>query len=318
MSEKPKKFTIRYDEGVVLLGKRGSGKTSAIRFLITKLLKSYNFTILDSLGNYADLDGQENIDYHTIIPSDTDEVTQIIDEALEQGDRMVVIDEIDLYSIKKNTGLYDLINLGRNFGVGYIAASRRTASIDKSILANARWIIVFQHILPQDLEVLTDWFSLPEEKFRDLQEHEVLIFRDGEEIWKGIFPYTKAPEQVSLHRRRPKAKGKEPEKSKEKEPKEKEPEDEGEAEPEVEIEEPKEEEKVVENRCIVCGKSVDDHTPAELDSCLDKLKGFYHFKEEENVDEFHLKPDLWLTPPDLDKKPRVPLGTRYPMPDEYS
>jgi hypothetical protein len=122
---------------------------------------------------------------------------------------MVVIDEIDRYKSEKGSMVNELVNLGRNYGVGGIFAARRTADVNKDILANSPYIFTFQHILPQDLSVLIDWFAQDEAVFRDLQQFEAILFKDGEQIWVGKVPemQTTAPTKKPPPPKKPKNKG---------------------------------------------------------------------------------------------------------------
>ena len=210
--EKPK-LEVDVNQKIAILGKTGSGKSNLVKVLMTDILPDYKFVVLDAIGNLTEYDGQPNVDYHQTNPSDEADVDQIIYSALEKGDCMVVIDEVDRYNSKKGTMLNELVNVGRNYGVGGIFAARRTASIDKDILANSAFIFTFQHILPQDLDVLMDWFAQPEDTFRDLQEFEAILFKDGDQIWSGKVPEmpTTTPSKKPMLPKKPKGKGKGPE-----------------------------------------------------------------------------------------------------------
>ena len=182
------KIEVKVSDKITILGKTGSGKTNLIKVLITDIFKDYEFVFLDSLGNFAEYEGKPNIEYHLVTPSNTEEVDQIIYAAMERGNCMVVMDEVDRYNSKPGTMLNELVNVGRNYEAGGIFAGRRTADISKDILANSAFIFTFQHILPQDLDVLIDWFAQPEETFRDLQEYEAILFNNGVQVWQGIVP----------------------------------------------------------------------------------------------------------------------------------
>jgi len=276
--EKPK-LEVDVSDKITILGKTGSGKTNLIKVLLSDILKDYQFVLLDALGNFAEYDGQPNIDYHQVSPADTAGVDEILYSALERGDCMVVMDEVDRYQTKPGTMLNELVNVGRNYNVGGIFAARRTADVNKDILANSPYIFTFQHILPQDLDVLIDWFAQPEEVFRDLQEFEAILFHNGEQMWVGKVPEkpttkpTAKPTPPKKPKGKDKEKGKEPEPGPEKgkepsEPKEKgpptppsgegkepevPPEEEPEEEPEPEEPEAEKEEGAF--KCDQCGKT---------------------------------------------------------------
>lgn len=179
-------FQIRQDDGVVLLGKRRSGKTEGIKFLVREL--PYKFRVLDVVGNLTELKALPNVEYFLINPHDEKDIDQKL-KGIDNPPRMLVLDEGDRYSygIQRKTLLSDVINIGRNYGVGYIVSARRTATLPKDFVANEDWAFVFRHIYPNDLEVLTEWFELPEERFRDLEPYHFLLFHDGELTAEGVF-----------------------------------------------------------------------------------------------------------------------------------
>jgi energy-coupling factor transporter ATP-binding protein EcfA2 len=271
------KIEVDVSDKIAILGKSGSGKTNLIKVLISDVLKDYQFVLLDALGNFSEYEGKPNVEYHQITPTDEATVDDIIYSALERGNCMVVMDEIDRYKSKPGSMVNELVNLGRNYGVGGIFAARRTADVNKDILANSPFIFTFQHILPQDLDVLIDWFAQPEEVFRDLQEYEAILFKDGEQAWQGKVPEKPTTKPTAKPRQPKKPKGKDKDKDgkdskdgsekepepKEKEPKEPEEPEEPEAPPEEEPaeeppeEKPPEEEKTEEKErvqwCAGCG-----------------------------------------------------------------
>jgi uncharacterized C2H2 Zn-finger protein/energy-coupling factor transporter ATP-binding protein EcfA2 len=282
------KLEVDVSDKITVLGKTGSGKTNLIKVLLSDILPDYKFVLLDSLGNYAEYEGQANVEYHLVNPTNTEEVDEIIYAALEAGDCMVVVDEVDRYQAKKGTMLNELVNLGRNYGVGGIFAARRTADVEKGILANSPYIFTFQHILPQDLDVLITWFAQPEETFRSLQEYEAILFKDGEQVWAGKVPEkpTTKPTKKPTPPKKPKGKSKDKDKEPEDKEKGKEPtptggeggEPEPEKPPEEPTEEPPEEEPTEEPEekseegggmdCPVCGATFDD-----VDEYFTHMKG---------------------------------------------
>jgi uncharacterized C2H2 Zn-finger protein len=279
------KIEVDISDKITILGKTGSGKTNLIKVLISDIFPDYHYVLLDTLGNFAEYEGKPNIEYYQVTPTDQTKVDDIIYAALEEGNCMVVIDEVDRYKSKQGTMLNELVNVGRNYGVGGIFAARRTADVNKDILANSPFIFTFQHILPQDLDVLIDWFGLDEAPFRNLQEYEALLFEDGQQIWQGMVP-EKPTTKPTAKPTPPKSKGKDKPKEKEpvegddkEKPKDKEPTPTGgegiekepeapeeaekapdqSAEPEEPAEEPEEGEKTEEvgmMQCPVCGKTL--------------------------------------------------------------
>ncbi len=173
---------IQSDNSIVVLGKRGSGKTTLIRYLINIAISNHiHIAILDIVGNYIQFKGIKNVDYYLVQPHNANKLNKIFSEVYKNGNQMMVLDEADMYdySLLKKDLFYSIINLGRNFGIGYIASARRTANIPKDFISNANYSFIFKHVLPQDLAVLREWFSEDEEIFKNLDEHEFAIFKDG-------------------------------------------------------------------------------------------------------------------------------------------
>jgi hypothetical protein len=204
--DQSREFEIRPTNGVYIDGKRGSGKTELTKFLIDTL--PYHFIVLDVVGNlkqYADKKKYPNIDYYLINPHDATVVEPLFEKILENAHRysiwadqhgiadedknfgMLVLDEADRYDYYtgvKNT-LNDIINLARNYGLGYIACSRRTAAVAKDILANADWLFIFRNVFKRDQKILAEWIDVDPLTLRDLDEHEFLIVFHGEAIGRS-------------------------------------------------------------------------------------------------------------------------------------
>ena len=98
-----------------------------------------------------------------------------------EGNQLVVLDESDMYdySLLKKDLFYSIINLGRNYGIGYIASARRTANIPKDFISNANYSFIFQHNLPQDLNILREWFSEDDNIFKNLEKYEFAVFKES-------------------------------------------------------------------------------------------------------------------------------------------
>lgn len=166
------KYDFEYTDGIVALGKRGSGKTSVVKAIANKVP---NKVIVDIVGNLESLK-DNSARYYLTSPINSVAVFDKIN--YKKGNFYLVLDEADRIPYKN--ALQEIINLGRNWNIGYIATARRTANIHKDYLANATHIIAFRHNLPQDLDMLNEW--LPPEavaQITKLGEHEfVLVSND--------------------------------------------------------------------------------------------------------------------------------------------
>jgi hypothetical protein len=180
---------IRQDQAVCVLGPRGSGKSELIKALVRNLLSEYHFIILDVVGNLREFEGNPNCRYYLVNPHNQSEIDNVL-SALKSGEGMVVMDEADRYQFpigatKKNI-LSDVVNLGRNYGIGYIISARRTSNLSKDFIANENWSFVFRHEYPNDVEVLCGWFNRDPAFFMSLPKYTFAIFHDGRFVNLGI------------------------------------------------------------------------------------------------------------------------------------
>lgn len=109
------KLEVDVSDKISILGKTGSGKTNLIKVLMSDILKDYYFVLLDSIGNFAEYEGKENIEYHQVVPSDTNTVDDIIYKALERGDCMVCV-KPDTIILGDNRPIVDLKIGGKAIG----------------------------------------------------------------------------------------------------------------------------------------------------------------------------------------------------------
>lgn len=169
---------IDVSDGIVALGKRGSGKTYLIKKLITRL--PYRFCVIDVVGNMKELQGNSRVEYHLTNPHNSDMIDSICMEAMEKGNQIIVCDEAD--RIAYTTRFSDVINLGRNYNVGYLASARRTANISKDILANQSHAFVFRHTYPRDVAVLNEWLETEPEKLRMIPQYNCMYFNNDQYV----------------------------------------------------------------------------------------------------------------------------------------
>jgi hypothetical protein len=182
-------FNFRRDQGYVVLAKRGSGKTTLIKYLCR--VNKFPFFVIDVIGNLKDLKDLPNCKGYILVnPHDTATIDEFLRKVRAHGNCLVVLDEADrlTYPIgsqtKKNL-LSDLVNLWRNLGIGYLVSARRTSNIPKDFLANQNWAFVFRHTYPADLKILSEWFGIDRINFTDLEEHEFIIFHEDKAVCKA-------------------------------------------------------------------------------------------------------------------------------------
>ncbi len=168
---------IRNDDGILILGKRGSGKTTLAKFLYHKL----NFPrtlILDCVGIWRGL-GKNYI----LVNPQADDIDPILKKVMEKGNYFIFIDEADRYPYSPM--LSEMVNLGRNWGIGYLAIARRTANIHKDFMANANWTFIFQTTQERDIQHIINSYDVNPEQLIELDKYEFLVINDNTVLGKG-------------------------------------------------------------------------------------------------------------------------------------
>lgn len=183
---------IPIDKGVAILGKRGSGKTEVLKFLVrTWAERGYKVIVLDVIGNLKLLKKEfpKQVEYVRINPKDMERVEGIFKTLLDKGNGMedkgkkyplmVVLDEADRYNygMIRKTYLSDYINEGRNFGMGYTAITRRTADIHKDFVTQADYVFIFRTRGNKEKLSIQDWCGLEDEDADDTQHLELHHFK---------------------------------------------------------------------------------------------------------------------------------------------
>lgn len=155
---------------IEFFGKRGSGKTTAIRNQILSAKKPA--IVVDLLGNFSDLGYQtsslsdallkisdylktrdKQFEIITLKTASPDEAIDYASAALwEAYGGTLVLDECDAFSLSEAACFDDLIRYGRNRGVDVITGCRRPAEISKNITAAANKVFCFQTTEPRDID----------------------------------------------------------------------------------------------------------------------------------------------------------------------
>lgn len=181
------------NDAIVILGKRGSGKTSIVKFLLNILADpqyNFRFTIMDIVGNLQEFEGKSNIQYYLVDPNDKDGIDMVIDMALKEGNQMVCLDEADRYRHYETSKLSELVNVGRNFNCGYITTARRCIPLTEKVYTSkgvieAKYLNNEDEILGgniKDTTIFTDEIyelTVMGNKVRTNGEHPFLIRKIG-------------------------------------------------------------------------------------------------------------------------------------------
>lgn len=181
---------IQISDKAVVVGYSGSGKTTFMKHYIkhSKLTPMY---IIDPIGNFSPNVSWKNYNYSGIIPC-ADNIknhTCIKMHDINQFETFVwylsnkkekwflVVDEIDRFLDIYPAPFYSkrYLEEGRNWGRGGMFSVRRIGFLNKSILGNARYLIMFRINNLSDMKYLMSIVDIPYDlQFSD--EHSFYVF----------------------------------------------------------------------------------------------------------------------------------------------
>ncbi len=169
-------FKPRADEVVLILGKRGSGKTTFLKELLNL---DYNFFIFDPMNRLPHLKEKKYV--AGLIPrADTEKTTAYLNYIYANGNMTVIIDELDIFPYSPI--LAHIILTGRNKNIGVYASAHRPADVDKDYITNADWVISFNFKEPNDIEYLKRYVGASNARriySLNFYKHEFILLRQG-------------------------------------------------------------------------------------------------------------------------------------------
>jgi len=174
---------IRSDEVVVVIGRKGHGKTTLLKLLL-KPLKRY--AIFDILGAYREFGAlvptpAEACTYDkTVYIPQTEAIELEYEEfaaaVLRCGNRTIILDEAHwIYrpkGIQKNAQM--VLRLGRHVAVGLWLATHRVLDLAKLTYQQADHLFLGQLLVYRDLEELRRIYGPVVEKAKELRPREFL------------------------------------------------------------------------------------------------------------------------------------------------
>lgn len=172
---------IKISDSIIVIAKKGAGKTTLIRYLIEELRKSYHITIWDVLGNFTDFQHKKNVSYYLVNPNNSKEIEALATQVFNRGNTLLVIDEFDTfpYNTLKKNNLYSLFQLGRNRNIGFLLSCRRSVNISKDILANCSHTFIGQTGYLPDIERLQSYYSFRMSDYQSLKSFQFLYIYEG-------------------------------------------------------------------------------------------------------------------------------------------
>lgn len=142
---------MRSDEIITIAGKRGYGKTTAAKALISKLTR---VIIWDPMGEYGEFD-------NVYVPKEgtIEEFNRFLEWCWLQGNIFVFVDEADQV-LPEGRPLCEfgrlIINLGRHRNIGMGMITRRIAMLNKTAVSQSQELILFHTFIPNDIRYLKE------------------------------------------------------------------------------------------------------------------------------------------------------------------
>ena len=142
---------MRSDELITIAGKRGYGKTTAAKTLISKLDR---VIVWDPMNEYREFANR-------YIPStgSIEEFNRFLKFYWEQGNIFIFVDEADQV-LPEGRPLCEyggqIVNLGRHRNIGLGTITRRIALLNKTVVSQAQELILFHTFIPNDIRYLKE------------------------------------------------------------------------------------------------------------------------------------------------------------------
>lgn len=168
-------------EGIMIYGMRGSGKTELLKYLINQYdLQGIRTVIFDTMHNH-----NYTLKHGIIIqPSfSLKELTFIktCKQVWKKGNTVFAIEEIDQFVTPQYMPkeIDSIVNVGRNRRISYIAITRRLAEVHGTIIGNADHHFIFKAFLPRDLEYYQKYVGKIVWQAKELQPYHFIYYRVG-------------------------------------------------------------------------------------------------------------------------------------------
>lgn len=158
----------RTNEGVcpivcVVLGHRGTGKTTLMASLADLMAPRDRLVIVSPIP--ALKARLPDVDWYKVSIRDRAGMEKLFASWMATRKQVhILADEGDELTGNVAQGLatnsvYDVLNYGRNYGIGATVSSRRVASIAKDLTANADLVLIARTTDPGGLDYMSDWLA---------------------------------------------------------------------------------------------------------------------------------------------------------------
>jgi len=180
---------------VVIIGRKGSGKSYLIKRLFLPQFDSYVIDdhVLERTRNeYADygyrakffgeIVGKQRVNYYDREKDDSsfEKIWNAVKaHAIKWGDTLFVVDEAHIHFSKKSLPLAqkEVLHENRHYGVGIILASQRIYDINPVAYKQADYIILFYTREPREIEFIKKYISTEvAETVKTLKQYYFVLF----------------------------------------------------------------------------------------------------------------------------------------------
>jgi hypothetical protein len=174
---------IRSDEVVVIIGRKGHGKTTLLKLLLRPLKR---YAVFDVLGAYREFGALVSTQAEACTYDKTVYIprTEAIDAEYEEfaaavlrcGNRTIILDEAHWIYRPKGVGknAQMVLRLGRHVAVGLWLATHRVLDLAKLVYQQADHLFLGQLLVYRDLEELRRIYGPVVEKAKELRPREFL------------------------------------------------------------------------------------------------------------------------------------------------
>ena len=187
---------IKQQDKIVVLGTSGCGKTTLMNYIVDNMVDKFpNVVVIDLVGNFSTNKEIRKVGKVPCInPRPSKACIRLLTE--EQLDRtmhtlidvpeplFVVLDEVDVFIKPQHMmpEMYLYVEVGRNWNKGGMYALRQVGRLNKNILSNSHYLILFRLYNRADIEYLDSLLSVGVGK-RGLKTAELISVLDDHEFW---------------------------------------------------------------------------------------------------------------------------------------
>lgn len=162
---------------IVISGERGTGK-STLAMYFARMFPRY--VVYDALGEYQEK-GFENV----YIPgsSESYEFERFCKACWEVENIMVVIDEAETFMPEGRNfpeHAFKIVMQGRHRNIGMIVTTKRIAELKKTIVSQAKYVILFRHFLRNDIDYIRSFAGDRAYELKDLKDFRFMVYSLGQ------------------------------------------------------------------------------------------------------------------------------------------